>query len=671
MALNNENISIWIRLRDAARFRSEMGKNAAATSAFGAKTKRAGGLARSGLMVAGSAAALLGVGMFKLGEQFNDAYDVIRVGTGRTGKALEGLKGDFRAVVTSVPADFKSAGAAVDEINKRLGLTGKPLQALAKQFLELSRITGTDVSTNVRGVARAFGDWEIKTKDQSATLDRFFRASQASGASVDALASQVVKFGAPLRQVGFSLDESIAMFANFEKAGVNTQTMMPGIKMAMKSFFEKGIDPKKGLVAAFRGIQDGSIDASKAIKIFGVRAAGDMIEAVKQGRFDLDAMTKSLVDGKDTINDASKDTIGLVESWQLFKNRAMVGLEPMLVGLTVVLDKLGVVIERLPGALGGLISVLRAVLSPFTALVKAVTSNKAAMIALSPIAAMLAAHFIRLAAAAAFGALLRMLVSAFWLLNKAMNANPIIRLITILSMLGAALAVAYRESATFRRIVDGAFKVVKAVAVGAIKAIIWAIDKWMGAWSTMLSVLGKVPGFDWATTAARKIDGARESLRGFAASLDALPAVKDLRVIVRASLPGNLQKLLDPDKPSTLTMKPPTSLGRQSGGIIPGRGRGDKVPLLAEPGEFVIRRNIVDTYGPMFFARLNAGEPALSPSSPARGREALPVISAVAAPHTAPHSGDTRRTIVVKTYLGRRQIAESVAEDTEDELARR
>lgn len=41
------------------------------------------------------------------------------------------------------------------------------------------------------------------------------------------------------------------------------------------------------------------------------------------------------------------------------------------------------------------------------------------------------------------------------------------------------------------------------------------------------------------------------------------------------------------------------------GGMIPGSGSGDTVPAMLEPGEFVMRKAVVDKFGPTFFAGLN------------------------------------------------------------------
>jgi hypothetical protein len=45
-------------------------------------------------------------GILKLGTDFDEAFDKIRVGTGATGAALDDLKDDFKAVYSAVPAKW-------------------------------------------------------------------------------------------------------------------------------------------------------------------------------------------------------------------------------------------------------------------------------------------------------------------------------------------------------------------------------------------------------------------------------------------------------------------------------------------------------------------------------------------------------------------------------------
>lgn len=298
------------------------------SGALGSKFGKASKAAAIGVAAIGVAAAAAGKALYDVGSEFDDAFDTIRARTGATGKHLKRLEGDFKNVVSSVPADFDDAAEAVSGLASRLDISGKPLRQLSKQFLELSRITGEDVKGDVKTVTRAFGDWAVATKKQSGVLDEFYRASQKSGASVEDLADLVVKFGSPLRQAGFGMDEAIAMFASFEKAGVNIQTMLPGLKQALKNFLEEDRDPHKALQETFRGIEDGTIKASKALEIFGTRAGADMVEAVEQGRFHLASFQKQIENGDATIRKTGKQTMDASENFKLLANRLKVLVEP-------------------------------------------------------------------------------------------------------------------------------------------------------------------------------------------------------------------------------------------------------------------------------------------------------------------------------------------------------
>ena len=87
-----------------------------------------GGAATAAAAVAVAAIGAIAGATLYYGNEFDKAFDSIRVGTGATGKALAGLEGDFKAVVSSVPTDFASASAAIKEVYQRLGITGPPLQ---------------------------------------------------------------------------------------------------------------------------------------------------------------------------------------------------------------------------------------------------------------------------------------------------------------------------------------------------------------------------------------------------------------------------------------------------------------------------------------------------------------------------------------------------------------
>ena len=297
-----------------------------------AATAFSGGFNRvlSGGLIAAGVVAATGVALVAIGSQFDDAYDRIQTGTGATGDALEGLKDVFRDVVADVPTDFASASEAISLLNQRLELTGRPLEQLSEQFLELSRITDTDLTGNIDSVTRAFGDWSVATEDQSEVLDRFFRASQDSGVAVQELAEGVVQFGSPLRQLGFSLEESIALFASFGEAGVNTSTVMSGMRQAVKNFASGFAEAETGMADfgdVLWQVEHGMFTMSDAMTIFGTRAGPDMFAALQEGRFELEDFLGAMRDTEGGIMETAESTRDFGESFQILKNNVMLLLE--------------------------------------------------------------------------------------------------------------------------------------------------------------------------------------------------------------------------------------------------------------------------------------------------------------------------------------------------------
>ncbi len=199
----------------AAAIAAELnGPSQAAGAAVGAAAgEKAGkGFAKKLALGAAAGAVALGTALFAVGNTFDDLSDTIVTTTGKSGAALDALVGSAKKVGETTPSSFDQIGVAVAGLNQRLGTTGKPLEAMAAQVLNLSRLTGTDLSANIANVTRVFGDWGLKAGDQSLALDKIFKASQLTGIGIDKLSTSVVNFGAPLRQLGFSFDQSLALF---------------------------------------------------------------------------------------------------------------------------------------------------------------------------------------------------------------------------------------------------------------------------------------------------------------------------------------------------------------------------------------------------------------------------------------------------------------------------
>jgi len=359
----------------------------------------------AGLGAAFGTVALAGINM---GTQVDDAYDKIRVGTGATGDALKGLNADFKNVAGTVTDDMGTVGQVLADLNTRTGATGDDLQGLTKKVLDLSRITGTDAVGNVASLTRVFGDWSIATEDQGATLDALFRASQSTGIGVDQLGQSVVQFGAPLRQVGFSFEESIGLLGKFEKEGVNSELVMGSLRIALGKMAKesstvneqqaKVTEAQKAYNKAVKKYGEGSDEARKAnvalqdsqakldsamasadvpaklqeqiaaikaagtageanalaLELFGARAGPDMAAAIREGRFDLGELFTTISDGSETVEKAVADTDSSGDVLKRAINGLKVGFGDLFTGVAGVGEALGPMVYLLPAAASGL-----------------------------------------------------------------------------------------------------------------------------------------------------------------------------------------------------------------------------------------------------------------------------------------------------------------------------
>lgn len=302
----------------------------------------AGGLnsALKGLAIGGGialvAGALLAVGKAAIGvaEEVDAAQDAIIAGTGASGPALDEMTKAavrLKGSTTGIGAELEDIGSVIAEVTIRTGESGPALEALTGQFLKLSRLTESDAVPSVQKITRVMGDWGVSNKDAAGLLDKLFVASQKSGAGVDDLAASVVQFGAPLRQMGFTLDESISLFAKWEKEGVNAELVMGSLRIASGHFAEEGVGLRDGLNATMEAIKGAATESEGlviAMDVFGARAGPDMAAAIREGRFEIDEMLTAIQGAGGGLDDAAERTLDFKDKFAAAMERVKLSTAP-------------------------------------------------------------------------------------------------------------------------------------------------------------------------------------------------------------------------------------------------------------------------------------------------------------------------------------------------------
>ena len=300
---------------------SAAGKVAGASmsDAIGKKMGSAGSTLTKGLTAPLTAVGTAAIASWK---SVDEGLDTIVQKTGASGEALDGMTEILKNMTTTIPTDFATAGDAIGEVNTRFGVTGEELEKLSGQFIKFAKINGTDVTNSVDTVQKALSAFGLGAESAEGLLDALTATGQATGASVDTLAKGLVQNATAFQELGLSAEQSIVMMGQLETSGANSETVMQGLRKALKSAAADGVsldDALTGLQDAILNGEDGVDGLTKAYEVFG--KSGDQIYgAIKNGTIDFANLGAAASDTSGTVNDAFEGTLSPMEEFQTTLN---------------------------------------------------------------------------------------------------------------------------------------------------------------------------------------------------------------------------------------------------------------------------------------------------------------------------------------------------------------
>ncbi len=276
-------------------------------------------------VVSAGIAAVGGASIAAFNEVDEGADNVIKA-TGATGEMAAELEDSYKKVASSVVGDFGDIGSALGEVNTRFGFTGDKLEGATTKFLKFSEVTGMDATSAVQAVSRAIESAGLKSSDYESILDSLTAVGQATGVSVDTLAQSLTDNGAAMREMGFNTNDSIAMLAQFEKAGIDANTVTRGMRTAIVKWGKDGKDAETEFAKLVKGIQDGSVSAGEAYEVFGSRAGVELVDAIESGRFSYESMVSVVKNSKGTLDATFDGTVDGGYEMELAMQNAKVAL---------------------------------------------------------------------------------------------------------------------------------------------------------------------------------------------------------------------------------------------------------------------------------------------------------------------------------------------------------
>lgn len=309
-------------------------------------------------------------------KELDEGYDTIITKTGATGSALEEMHGIANRIYGTMPVEMSKVGAAVGEVNTRFKQSGDELQKTSQDFLRFSEINSSDVSGSVDSVDRLMKIFSVDVSQTSNVLGLLTKASQDTGISVDTLMGTLDSNGATLRELGFDLESSTAMLAEFEASGVDTSGVMVALRKSVINASKSGKSANDMLADASKRIKNASSDTEAlqiATEIFGTKGAIVMAQGLRSGRINLNALSGSLEDYSDVVQNTYEATLDPWDRTQVaIQNVKRAGSElagNALSTLEPAMEKVASVLDSLTTSFEGLSDGEKKAVGVFTALV--------------------------------------------------------------------------------------------------------------------------------------------------------------------------------------------------------------------------------------------------------------------------------------------------------------
>lgn len=273
----------------------------------------------------------LGAASFGAFKEVDSGMDIIKRKVGTIATDFDDLNRVYEDIFGSMPVTAEQAGSAIGEVATRFQVSGQELEDLSRLFLKFSSITGEDVTSSVASVDKIMEKYGEDAGSTQEVLGMFANLSQRTGISVSTLTGSLESNGAQLKQMGFSLNESAELLARFEQSGIDSSAAMTGLKKTVQNATKDGKDARTALEEMITTIQNSQSEIGAleyATELFGAKAAPEMAQAIREGRFDLEDLSTSMDYFSGVVDDTFSATQDAGDEAKIaFNNLKLAGAE--------------------------------------------------------------------------------------------------------------------------------------------------------------------------------------------------------------------------------------------------------------------------------------------------------------------------------------------------------
>ena len=359
-ALQREIIETEQELKSLTREAQDFGSvGAQQFAAVGAKVKDVGdkvGQLGSTLTknVTGPIVAVAGASVAAFND-VDEGLDIIIKKTGASGDALKDMEERAKNLTTTIPTDFKTAGAAIGEVNTRFELTGDALEELSGKFIKYANLNDKDVSSSIDEVQATMAAFNVDADRAGDIMDMLTKASQNTGVDVSKLSNDLTSNAVALREMGFGISSATGFLAGLDKNGVDASSVLAGMKKALQNATKEGKPMAQAMAEVQQSIAGAASDTQAmqvATDLFGAKSAPAIVKAMKEGRLSFDAVANSVMAFSGTVESTFEETLDPIDEFKMILN------ELKITGAEIVADA-GPLIKDLADTIRGVVQGIR------------------------------------------------------------------------------------------------------------------------------------------------------------------------------------------------------------------------------------------------------------------------------------------------------------------------
>ena len=252
----------------------------------------------------------------------DEGLDIVTKKTGATGQALDDMKQSVKNLASEIPTDFATAGQAVGEVSTRFHLAGQDLENLSSKFIKFASLNNTDVVSAVDQTQKALAAFGLSASDAGTLLDQLNKVGQDTGADMSTLLAGLIQNATGFQELGLSAQQAAVLMGQMETSGANSETVMQGLRKALKSAAKEGVPLDKALADLQNTILNGTNDMdglTAAYDLFG--KSGDQIYgAVKNGTLNFKDLGSTVAEAGNSIEETFNATLDPTDSAKMAMN---------------------------------------------------------------------------------------------------------------------------------------------------------------------------------------------------------------------------------------------------------------------------------------------------------------------------------------------------------------